>query len=166
MAGASEDVALAIKTLSLKDTCSRCGKKGAAFKRCSVCKQASYCGAECQNVAWKKHKKTCAPPKPLEPVKEVRKRLHAADESDDFAGILKCEGRLEELMDGLPDDCCDAILRTFLKAHNSLGSTSSEMRDHSISSVRLMEMRIDLLGSMERFRDQENPRPSTLNPQP
>jgi hypothetical protein len=29
------------------------------FQRCSRCKHASYCGAECQNAAWQGHKKTC-----------------------------------------------------------------------------------------------------------
>lgn len=41
--------------------CSFCGKeKGVvALKRCMRCKQASYCGAECQKAAWGLHKKTC-----------------------------------------------------------------------------------------------------------
>ena len=40
-------------------SCSHCGKQREALKRCSRCKQDSYCGAECQNAAWKGHRKSC-----------------------------------------------------------------------------------------------------------
>ena len=40
-------------------SCAQCGKQRKVLKRCSRCKKASSCGAECQNAAWKGHKKTC-----------------------------------------------------------------------------------------------------------
>ncbi|KAJ1467973.1 hypothetical protein T484DRAFT_2304801 [Baffinella frigidus] len=43
-------------------SCSHCGKIAPALQRCSRCKQASYCGAECQKAAWQLHKKTCSLP--------------------------------------------------------------------------------------------------------
>ncbi|KAJ6631144.1 hypothetical protein B0H10DRAFT_1981073 [Mycena sp. CBHHK59/15] len=42
------------------DACGRpgCNKRGAKFKRCSVCKKVAYCGVECQKADWKMHKAT------------------------------------------------------------------------------------------------------------
>ena len=42
-------------------TCSHCGIPAVALKRCMRCRQASYCGVECQRAAWAVHKKTCTP---------------------------------------------------------------------------------------------------------
>ncbi|KAI0702302.1 hypothetical protein BC835DRAFT_1411127 [Cytidiella melzeri] len=48
------------------DVCSKCGtapQDGAQLQRCSRCKLTFYCGADCQNTAWKTHKRVCkAPP--------------------------------------------------------------------------------------------------------
>ena len=54
----SAALAAAIKTLSLQASCAYCGKQRDALKRCPVCKQAWYCGAQCQKAGWNKHKKT------------------------------------------------------------------------------------------------------------
>jgi hypothetical protein len=94
MAGAGADVALAIKTLALKETCSHCGKQSPTLKRCSNCKQVSYCGAECQKAGWKKHKKKCAPPLS---VMDVMTQVEASFYASDWEGVLKWEGRMEEL---------------------------------------------------------------------
>ena len=45
-------------------SCSQCGMQGVPLKRCSMCKQVSYCGVECQRAAWRQHTKTCVPPPP------------------------------------------------------------------------------------------------------
>jgi len=37
--------------------------KTATTKACARCKTSFFCSAECQKSAWKKHKKTCKPPK-------------------------------------------------------------------------------------------------------
>ena len=69
--------------------CFHCGKQRATLKRCSVCKQASYCGAEYQTVGWKKHKKICAPPVTLE---DVAENVNAAHAAGDWWGVMKWEG--------------------------------------------------------------------------
>jgi len=128
-------------------SCSNCGKQRAALKRCSRCKQASYCGAECQNAAWKGHKKSCVTRE------EVVERVNAAHLRRDWREVLKWEGRMEEMMEGQSDDLCRRILVLFGNAHwGALDSTGS--KDHSLSIVRLETRRVEVLGKMQRFRDQ------------
>ena len=125
-------VALALEAVALKeDTCAHCGKNGAGFQRCSRCKQASYCGAECQKTGWKRHKTACAPPLPM---REVRKRVNAAYETGDWQAVLRLEGRMEELMVGQTDAYCDYHLHIFSRAHE-MGKASSH--DHALSVIRL-----------------------------
>jgi len=96
------------------ESCVHCGKQGAGFKRCSRCKQDSYCGAACQKADWKRHKKTCAPPVPLH---DVDAKLEAAQAAQDWRGFLQWEGRMEELMAHRSDDVCSGILTAFSTAH-------------------------------------------------
>ena len=77
--------------------CGKNGKPGVGFKRCSRCKQASYCGAECQNANWKRHKETCAT------LKDVHASVIEAFAAANWRGMLKWEGRLEELIGDQPD---------------------------------------------------------------
>ena len=143
------------------DSCSHCGKKRAVLKRCSVCKQIWYCGLECQNAGWKKHKKACAPPlspffaahRALNPIWD-KVRLAFAD--GDWPGVLEWEGRMEELLGGQSDSVCDDVLIYFLSAHKQLriSSTESEGREHTVKMVGVHERRVDLLGRMQLFRDQ------------
>ena len=128
-------------------SCSHCGKQRATLKRCSRCKQTSYCGAECQNAAWKGHKKSCVT------LDDAMERVNAAHLREDWRGVLKWEGRIEQMMEDQPDAGCKNILEVFCNAHkgvfHSTGST-----DHSLSIVRLETRRVELLGRMQRFRDQ------------
>ncbi|GAQ90657.1 hypothetical protein KFL_006680060 [Klebsormidium nitens] len=41
--------------------CDQCGalKSPGELKRCSRCKSARYCSAQCQRADWKEHRKTC-----------------------------------------------------------------------------------------------------------
>jgi len=150
--------------------CAHCGKQGVGFPRCLVCKQAYYCGAGCQKADWKRHKNTCAPPLPVHAVMEVlaaqgadalhavMEKVLAADGADDWRGMLKWEGRVEELMEGiqgeqLPPAMRDFILSTLVVAH-SQGLASTGSRDHAISIIGLQQRRVELLGTMQRFRDQ------------
>lgn len=59
--------------------CDRCGKcaLGYKLKRCSRCKQASYCSQDCQKEDWRGHKRTCTPlqNKPKELNRFVQKRF-------------------------------------------------------------------------------------------
>ena len=128
-------------------SCSNCGKQRAALKRCSRCKQVSYCGAECQIAAWKGHKKRCVT------LDEVVERVNAANLRRDWREVLKWEGRMEEMMENYTDAGCNAILALFAGAHGwAFNSTGS--KDHSLSIVRLGTRRAEVLSKMQRFRDQ------------
>ena len=143
----ADAVARAIQTLTLKASCSHCGNECAELRRCSVCKHASYCGAACQNAAWKKHKKKCVT------LEEVKKRVDAAVEDKDWRRVLKWEGRLEQMLEGRSDAARDYFLHHFKWAH-SVASNATGSTDHALAAVRLQDRRIELLGKMERFRDQ------------
>jgi len=132
------------------ESCAHCGKQGVGFKRCSRCKQASYCGAKCQNADWKSHKKKCAPPVL---VQDVAAKLDAAQTAGDWQGIVKWEGRMEELVARQSDDGCSWILKVFSKARQ-MGFLATGIKDHACSYVGLEERRIPLLGKLQRFRDQ------------
>ena len=125
------------------ESCAHCGKQGAGFKRCSVCKQASYCGSECQNADWKRHKKRCAPPVPLQ---DVAAKINAAKAAGDWRGVLQWEGRMEELLARQSDDACSETLTIFSGAHE-FGYQATGSKDHARSSVGLLERRIQLLGA-------------------
>jgi len=120
------------------------------FKRCSRCKQACYCGAECQNADWKRHKKKCAPPVPLQ---DVAAKINAAHVTDNWRGVLKWEGRMEELVAHQSDDACSGILSVFCNAYQ-MGIIATGSKDYARSYVGLMERRIPLLGKLQRFWDQ------------
>ena len=124
--------------------CSHCGKQRTTLKRCSRCQQASYCGAECQNAAWKGHKKSCVS------LDDVVEKVNAAGLRKDWREVLKWEGRMEDMMERQPDAECSVILGVFANAHcGAINSTGS-----SLSIVRLETRRVEVLGRMQRFRDQ------------
>ena len=143
-------LAQAIRTVSLQVTCAHCGKQGAKLKRCSICKHVWYCGAACQNAAWRQHKKTCAPPLSTD---DVRAKVLAPRAASEWREVLKWEGRMEEMMHGQPDAVRNNILFKFYDSHTS-GSLSTGSPHHLLSAIRLGEERVALLGKMERFRDQ------------
>ena len=149
MAGSSADVDLALQMLALKTTCSHCGKLCPSLKRCTVCQHASYCGAECQAAAWKKHKKTCLH------LKDVFDRVREAQQAGDWRGVLKWEGRMEAMMADCPRSASksESIVSAFMDAHR-LAISSSSSREHKMAVNRLAARRIELLGELERFRDQ------------
>jgi len=131
----------------MSSCCSNCGKQRAALKRCSRCKQASYCGAECQNAAWKGHKKTCVT------LEEVCEKVNAAHLRKDWRAVLKWEGRMEEMMEHVPDAGCNIILKKFRNAHRGAFNATGS-KDNSRSIVRLETRLVEVLGKMQRFRDQ------------
>jgi len=133
-----------------EESCVQCGKQGTGFKHCSVCKHACYCGVACQNANWKRHKKKCAPPVPLQ---EVAAKINSAQSEGDWRGILQWEGRMEELVADQSDDDGSGTLKVFSGAHQS-GFYTTGSDDHARSSVELHERRIPLLGKLQRFRDQ------------
>ena len=112
--------------------------------------QASYCGAECQNTDWKRHKETCEPPVPLQGILEDVKKAVAAR---DWREVLKWEWRMEELMALRSDHVCSGILLAFSVAHYT-GFAATDNKDHAHSFVGLAKRCIPLLGTVQRFRDQ------------
>jgi tetratricopeptide (TPR) repeat protein len=71
----------------------------------------------------------------------------------DWRGVLKWEGRMDEMMDQRPDDFCANVLKVFSVAQRlGLGATGNT--DHALSAIELLKRRAALLGKMERFRDQ------------
>jgi len=131
--------------------CECCGVHGVKFKRCSICKEVHYCGAECQKADWKRHKKKCAPPVSLV---DVVAKINAAGAAGDFRGVLQCEGHMEELMAFSRDDRDSSdILDDFCKAHR-MGWQANGSEDHARSYVALEERRIPLLEKLQRFHDQ------------
>ena len=84
---------------------------------------------------------------------EVVERVNAAHLREDWREVLKWEGRMEEMMEHRLDSGCSNILDVFVAAHmRAFNSTGSD--DSSLSVVRLETRRAEVLGKMQRFRDQ------------
>ena len=128
-------------------SCSYCGKQRAELKRCSRCKQTSYCGAACQSAGWKGHKKTCVT------LDDAFERVTAASLRGDWREMLKWEGRMEEMIEDQPDVACNNILAAFSSAHGHAFNLSGS-KDNALSVVRLETRNVEVLGKMQRFRDQ------------
>ena len=128
-------------------SCSHCGTQHAALKRCSRCRLASYCGAECQNAAWKGHKKACVT------LEDVLAKVKSAHLREDWREVLKWEGGMENMMDNQTDARCSNILALFADAHRRRFSSEGGT-DHALSIVRLETRHVEVLGKMQRFRDQ------------
>jgi hypothetical protein len=86
-------------------------------------------------------------------LEEVRKRVDAAVEGDDWRGVLKWEGRMEQLLEGRSDAARNGTLINFKWAH-AVAWRATDSTDHVLAVVRLQDRRTELLGNMERFRDQ------------
>ena len=70
--------------------CAGCRKNedpnGAAFKKCSRCKTARYCSAECQKGHWRTHKRTCVMVLPkVVPARKVMSIKESIDHSHPLA---------------------------------------------------------------------------------
>jgi hypothetical protein len=86
-------------------------------------------------------------------VEHVFEKVNAAHLCEDWREVLKWKGRMEEMMEYQPDAVCNDILVVFVDAHErAFRSTGSE--DNSLSIVRLEKRRAEVLGKMQRFRDQ------------
>ena len=60
---------------------------------------------------------------------------------------------MEELMAHQTDSYCEAILKVFAGSHFSEFQATGR-RDHAVASAGLIERRVELLGKLQRFRDQ------------
>jgi len=128
-------------------SCSHCSKQLSALQRCSRCKQASYCGAACQHAAWKGHKKTCVT------LNDVIEKVNAAAANGIWREVIKWEGRSQEMMENRPDAGCENVLQVFAKAQMG-GLNETGNSTHALSVVGLEKRRVEVLGRMQRFRDQ------------
>ena len=61
--------AISIKYSIMSDVC-----KTATTKTCKGCSSTSFCSVECQQLVWKKHKKTCKAPTSV-PASEAELRI-------------------------------------------------------------------------------------------
>ncbi|KAJ1490325.1 hypothetical protein T484DRAFT_3358431 [Baffinella frigidus] len=154
MAGGGADVALALKTLALKDRCSHCGEQSEVLKKCSVCKQAFYCGAECQNAAWKKHKKSCMSPAARRArfIETVNIKMSDAHGRGDYEQVILL-GRLAEKDLALltPDDIEECPMHRFLL--NSMGHAFTRQQRYS-EAVPYYERLAALFASQGHFIEQ------------
>jgi len=83
----------------------------------------------------------------------VVEKLNAANLREDWRELLKWDRRMQEMMEGQSDDCCQNLLGFCINAHRgAFNSTGSE--DNLLSIVRLETRRAEVLGKMQRFRDQ------------
>jgi len=128
-------------------SCSQCGKQCASLKRCSRCRQVSYCGAACQKAGWKGHKKACVT------LEEAVERVNAAGVANEWREVLRWEGRMDEMMEGRADVIRDAILATFVQAH-AVEFRRNCSTEHALAIAGLEARRVEVLGTMQRFRDQ------------
>jgi tetratricopeptide (TPR) repeat protein len=91
-------------------------------------------------------------------VVEVRDKVRAAGAVKNWQEVLKWEGRMEELLENSSNEECVADLRVFITAHMlsqlAMGSTYVSCGPAALWIARLQERRVELLGKMERFRDQ------------
>jgi hypothetical protein len=80
-------------------------------------------------------------------------RVNAATLREDWREVLKWEGRMEEMMENQPDAGCNAILEVFCDAHR-VGVNVTGSKDNMLSIIRLEKRHAEVLGKMQRFRDQ------------
>jgi len=86
-------------------------------------------------------------------LEDVVGKLNAATAAGDWHGLLALEGRMEELLEAVPDNICEQVLRTFANAHSMIHG-NADSTDHALSAARLLERRVNLLGKLDRFREQ------------
>ena len=131
---------------------SRCRGRWYCGEECNneECSRRWFCGVECQSASYELHKHMCVSAPPLS-LKQVRGIVEAA--GSDWKEVLKHEGRMEALMENVPDAKRVAILATFAKAHSKHAAKTGR-RDHIRKAVILDERRGEILGRMGRFAEQ------------
>jgi len=131
------------------ESCAHCGTQGTSLKRCVRCMYTWYCGAECQKAGWKVHKKTTCIS-----LTHVWDQVLAANAVQNWRGVLEWEGRMESLMDfQWEDKFREHILAVFIRA-NSKATAAEDRMETKLSALKLRQRRVEILGRMERYRDQ------------
>ena len=94
---------------------------------------------------------------------EIWWKVKAAEAVEDWRGVLKWEGQMDELLERLPDDTCRTwLLQTLAKAHIASGILSEYSPTASPLSMLVVNQKnfglqkrlVEILGKMQRFRDQ------------
>uniref|UniRef100_A0A673MCS3 [histone H3]-lysine(4) N-trimethyltransferase n=1 Tax=Sinocyclocheilus rhinocerous TaxID=307959 RepID=A0A673MCS3_9TELE len=126
-----EPYAFCIAKDFLKTACQSCLKRGESLSRCSQCKTARYCSAQCQKQAWPDHKRECKYLKRLQPriptdsvrlVARIIFKLLSQSESDqeELYSIVEHQSHLadmsEEKKEGLRHLC--TTLQVYLGEEN------------------------------------------------
>uniref|UniRef100_A0A671MCR1 [histone H3]-lysine(4) N-trimethyltransferase n=1 Tax=Sinocyclocheilus anshuiensis TaxID=1608454 RepID=A0A671MCR1_9TELE len=126
-----EPYAFCIAKDFLKTACQSCLKRGESLSRCSQCKTARYCSAQCQKQAWPDHKRECKCLKRLQPriptdsvclVARIIFKLLSQSESDqeELYSIVEHQSHLadmsEEKKEGLRHLCM--TLQVYLGEEN------------------------------------------------
>ena len=88
----------------------------------------------------------------------VIEAVTAADDANDWKGVLQHQGRMEEMLDGQPDILKEIMLRTFIKAQEA-AMFSTALTGYALSAVKLEEILIPL-------PKPRNPKPHTLDHKP
>jgi hypothetical protein len=128
--------------------CARCKKAGKDIQRCKTCKEVSYCNAECQLADWKRHKKTCQKPLPLQ---DVLKQFDEAHEAGDWRAVIKFEPRIDEMIPK-QNFMANYVLRAFASAHEK-GYEATGNEKHLHSTIRLERRRVAVAELLGAFQD-------------
>jgi len=104
------------------------------------------------------HKKTCSKKLCIEGLDEMFKKVMEADaDSSRWREVLAWEGRMEESLMCLPDDARRvALIKAFSEAHEA-GAIQTGKTEHWKKAITLDKRRCELLGTLQRFRDQGSP---------
>ena len=68
----------------------------------------------------------------------VIEAVGAADDADDWKGVLEHQGRMEEMLEGQPDILKEIMLRTFINAQDA-AMFSTALPGFALSAVKLEE---------------------------
>eukprot|EP00662_Eupelagonemidae_sp_cell21_P057524 gene57524-biopygen85279 len=66
------DAHAGMTNLCMARECARCGERGTKLRRCVLCKDAWYCGRECQQRDYQQHQRVCV---------GCRRRRHQAQQA-------------------------------------------------------------------------------------
>jgi len=150
-----------------------------SFLRCSICKNAYYCGAACQNKGWKKHKKICsaslasntstesqaAAESNAAELNNVLARLQEnshdnvrivvidAAERRDWRTVLKWKSRVNDILQGQSPADQERILHCYQFAFCQRESATGMVKDQDFIAS-LMVQRSRILRDMSHFLDQ------------
>ena len=91
-------------------------------------------------------------------LQHVADKVREAARVENWEGVLKFQGRMEELLEGQPDKTCEYFLHAFVNANIMQQGTvrRGSPDEHAVCEhiVRLEERRVELLGRMGCVEEQ------------